>query len=438
MQIVIPSRQMDASSDRRESAEAAGRLFAIIRDSKASSRPGIERVSGLSRVTVVQRLRYLFEAGLVVEGEATEASGGRPARIIRPNPDFAMVLAADVGESKIRVAATDLTPRIIAETTIDLDVASGPKATLTEIVRAARKLASDHSRLEKRKLGVGLSLPAPVNHVAGKVVGPSVMRGWDDFDVCGFLAGELGVPALVDNDVNLMALSEYRQFWPGVGHFLFVKAGTGIGSGIILNGAVYRGAHGASGDIGHIQFDEVSAPLCRCGKFGCVEARAAGWAIARDLRTNGFTANDARDVINLLEQREPDCIQRVREAGRVLGEVTADVVSVLNPKTIVVGGTLARAGEHLLAGVKELIYRRSLPLALDGLGIFSARSDDRAGILGAAHLVIDAALAPEALSGTIECLAGAEVKARRGTPPHRHRRSRTSAFSTASAITWTG
>ena len=122
----------------------------------------------------------------------------------------------------------------------------------------------------------------------------------------------------------------------------------------------------------------------------------------------------------------------------VLGEVAADVVSVLNPKTIVVGGTLARAGEHLLAGVKELIYRRSLPLALDGLGIFSARSDDRAGILGAAHLVIDAALAPEALSGTIERLAGAEVKARRGTPPHRHRRSRTSAFSTASAITWTG
>ena len=392
-------------------------MLALIREGKASSRPAIEHASSLSRVTVAQRLRYLFDAGLVVEGDATEASGGRPARVIRANPDFAIALAADVGESVIRVAATDLTPRIVAETTIDLDVASGPQTTLTEIVRAARKLAGDLGKSQRRALGIGLSLPAPVNHVAGRVVGPSVMRGWDEFDICDLLSRELGVTALVDNDVNLMALAEFRQFWPQVEHFLFIKAGTGIGSGIILNGAIYRGARGASGDIGHIQFDEVSAPLCRCGKFGCVEARAAGWAIARDLRANGYNARNARDVIHLLEQREPDCIQRVREAGRVLGEVAADVVSVLNPKTFIVGGTLSRAGEHLLAGVKEMIYRRSLPLALDGLGIFRARSDDRAGILGAAHLVIDAALAPEALSATVERLIRTENGARRETTP---------------------
>jgi predicted NBD/HSP70 family sugar kinase len=404
---------MGATSVGSEAAEAAGRLLALIRDGKASSRPGIERVSGLSRVTVIQRLRTLFDAGLVVEDDATEASGGRPARIIRANPDFAIALAADVGESVIRIAATDLSPRIVAETTIDLDVASGPETTLTEIARAARKLLNDLGKSGRKVLGLGLSLPAPVNHVAGRVVGPSVMRGWDDYDICGFLGGELRVPALVDNDVNLMALSEYRRFWPRIDHFLFIKAGTGIGSGIILNGALYRGARGVSGDIGHIQFDEVSAPLCRCGKFGCVEARAAGWAIARDLRANGFDANSARDVIALLEQREPDCIQRIREAGRVLGEVAADVVSVLNPTTIVIGGTLARAGDHLLAGVKEMIYRRSLPLALDGLGVFRARSDDRAGVLGAAHLVIDAALAPEALAGTVERLTRGDTDARR-------------------------
>jgi len=400
---------MGAPSVGTEAAEAAGRLLALIRDGKASSRPAIERVSGLSRVTVVQRLRRLLDARLVIEGDETEASGGRPARLIRVNPDFAVALAADVGESMIRVAATDLAPRILAETVFDLDVASGPHATLREIVRAARNLLSELGASGRRTLGIGVSLPAPVNHAAGRVVGPSVMRGWDDFDVCRFLSDELGAPALVDNDVNLMALAEFRQFWPRSGHFLFIKAGTGIGSGIILDGALYRGARGASGDIGHIQFEEASAPLCRCGKFGCVEARAAGWAIARDLRANGFDAQNARDVIALVEQREPDAIRRVREAGRVLGEVAADVVSVLNPTTIVIGGTLSRAGEHLLAGVKEMIYRRSLPLALEGLGVFRARSDDRAGVLGAAHLVIDAALAPEALGGTIERLTEGEA-----------------------------
>jgi predicted NBD/HSP70 family sugar kinase len=126
-------------------------------------------------------------------------------------------------------------------------------------------------------------------------------------------------------------------------------------------------------------------------------------------------AKDARDVIGLGDRREPDAIQRVREAGRVLGEVAADVVSVLNPTTIVVGGTLSRAGDHLLAGVKEMIYRRSLPLALDGLGIYRARSDDRAGILGSVRLVADAALAPEALAETMERLSQAERGVRRKT-----------------------
>jgi predicted NBD/HSP70 family sugar kinase len=388
-------------SDFTAGAASAGQLLALIRAGKASSRPTLERASGLSRVTVAQRLGSLFAAGIIAEGEATETSGGRPARVISLNPDYALALAADIGESVIRVAVTDLSPRILAETTIELEVESGPLETLGAIAQTSRALLNDLGQAPSRALGIGLSLPAPVDHAAGRIMGPSVMRGWDEFDARGFIEDALGAPALIDNDVNLMALAEHRLHWPKVSHFLFIKAGTGIGSGILIDGMVYRGAHGASGDIGHIQFDEPKAPLCRCGKFGCVEARAAGWAIARDLRANGFAAHNARDVIALLEKREPDCIQRVREAGRVLGEVAADVVSVLNPTTIVVGGTLSRAGDHLLAGVKELIYRRCLPLALKGLGVFAARCDDRAGIIGAASLVIDAALAPEALAATV-------------------------------------
>jgi predicted NBD/HSP70 family sugar kinase len=255
-------------------------------------------------------------------------------------------------------------------------------------------------------LGIGLSLPAPVDHEGGRVVGPSVMRQWDNFDIRGWLEQALGIDALIDNDVNLMALSEHRRFWPTADHFFFVKAGTGIGSGIVTRGQVYRGGRGASGDIGHIQFDAPQAPLCRCGKLGCVEARAAGWAIARDLRALGFEGQTARDVMALLDRGRPECIQRIREAGRVLGEVLADVVSILNPTTIVIGGTLSQAGEHLIAGIRELIYQRCLPLAIEGLAIHTARSDDRAGILGAAQLVIDAKLQPAAIGQTVARVMG--------------------------------
>jgi len=387
-------------------AAAAGQILALILSRQAATRPDIERVSGLSRATVAHRLDELLEIGLIDETAERQASGGRPARILKLNETFAVTLAADIGESVVRVAVTDLAPRILAEQTIAIDVGSGPVPILGEIARCGRALLKRLGRRPANVLGIGLSLPAPVDHEGGRVVGPSVMRQWDNFDIRGWLEQALGIDALIDNDVNLMALSEHRRFWPAADHFFFVKAGTGIGSGIVTRGQVYRGGRGASGDIGHIQFDAPEALLCRCGKLGCVEARAAGWAIARDLRALGFDGQNARDVMALLDRGTPECIQRVREAGRVLGEVLADVVSILNPTTIVIGGTLAQAGEHLIAGIREMIYQRCLPLAIEGLAIHTARSDDRAGILGAAQLVIDAKLQPRAIGATVAKVVG--------------------------------
>lgn len=384
----------------------SGQILALILSRQAATRPDLERVSGLSRATIAHRLDELLEIGLVDETAERQPSGGRPARILKLNEGFGVTLAADIGESVTRVAVTDLAPRILAEQTVTIDVASGPVPILTEIARCARALMKRIGRKPGHTFGIGLSLPAPVDHEGGRVVGPSVMRRWDNFEIRGWLEKSLAIDALVDNDVNLMALSEHRRFWPNADHFLFVKAGTGIGSGIIVRGQVYRGGRGASGDIGHIQFDAPNAPLCRCGKLGCVEARAAGWAIARDLRALGFAGQNARDVLALLDGGAPECIQRIREAGRVLGEVLADVVSILNPTTIVIGGTLAEAGEHLIAGVHEMIYQRCLPLAIEGLGIHAARSDDRAGVLGAAQLVVDAKLQPSAIGQTVARVVG--------------------------------
>lgn len=384
----------------------AGQLLALILSRQASTRPDLERMSGLSRATVAHRLGELLEVGLIDETCERQPSGGRPARILKLNETFAVTLAADIGESVTRIAVTDLAPRILAEQIVTIDVASGPLPILGEIARCGRALLKRVGRKATDVLGIGLSLPAPVDHEGGRVIGPSVMRQWDNFDIRGWLEKALGIDALIDNDVNLMALSEHRRFWPATDHFFFVKAGTGIGSGIVTRGQVYRGGRGASGDIGHIQFDAPHAPLCRCGKLGCVEARAAGWAIARDLRAFGFEGQNARDVMALLDRGTPECIQSIREAGRVLGEVVADVVSILNPTTIVVGGTLSQAGEHLIAGIREMIYQRCLPLATEGLGIHTARSGDRAGILGAAQLVIDAKLQPAAIGQTVARVVG--------------------------------
>jgi predicted NBD/HSP70 family sugar kinase len=393
---------MDDYRARSGTASGAGSLLSLIATGKAQSRSALIEASGLSRSTVAERLAALFAAGLVEEGADALPSGGRPSRLLRLNNNFGMVLVANVGETHVRLAVMNLEPKSIIETVGSIDIRSGPVGVLTWIANEFRALLEKVGRAQEDILGIGLGMPAPVDFEAGRVFGPSVMLGWDDFDIRGWLSAHFDAPVLVENDVNLMTLSEFRRFWPDVGQFIFIKAGTGIGSGIITDGRIYRGAQGAAGDIGHIQFTSLNAPLCRCGKLGCVEARAGGWAIARDLRAGGFTAQNARDVIDLVRINQPEAIQLVRTAGRVLGEVTADVVSVLNPAVIVIGGTLSEAEEHLLSGVRELVYQRSLPLATRRLKIAAARSNPGAGLLlGASLLVIETQLGPELIEQTI-------------------------------------
>ena len=223
----------------------------------------------------------------------------------------------------------------------------------------------------------------------GRVVGPSVLYGWDDFDIVSWLGRHYDAPIYVENDVNLMTIYEHRHNFPHVDDMIFIKAGTGIGSGIIAGGKIFRGAQGAAGDIGHIQFNSPDAPLCRCGKLGCVEARAGGWAIARDLAEKGLHAETARDVVALVEMQKPEAIMLLRRAGQTIGEVASDVVSILNPSLIVVGGMLARGGDFLLSGIRELVYQRCLPLATGDLQIMLADPKTDSALIGAAHLVLD-------------------------------------------------
>lgn len=394
-----------------------GALLALVRAGSGASRAALVNASELSRATVSQRLAHLFRAGLVTETDQTLPSGGRPARVLRVNPSFGVVLAADIGESSFRVGVTDLDGTVIAHHLFDCDLRVGPEATLTRIAAEAEVLLR-RARLDRRAvLGIGVSLPAPVDFAAGKVVGPSIMTGWDEFDICGWLSARLGVEAVADNDVNLLALHEHRTYWRNVDDFFFVKAGTGIGSGIFAGGVVYRGANGAAGDIGHIQLGVEDGPLCRCGKLGCVEARAAGWAIARDLRVLGIEAHDAKDVVALAEQNRPEVVKLLRQSGRVIGEAISDAVSILNPSVIIVGGTLARTGDRLLSGIRELVYQRCLPLATRQLTVALSQADPLAGLRGAAQLAVDRGLAPDRIDRIL-----AERPAR---PPSRRRRQAT-------------
>ncbi|MFE0257921.1 ROK family protein [Streptomyces sp. NPDC059010] len=380
----------------------AGELLTILRDGRSRTRADLVKLTGLARSTVGMRLDALLKQGWVVPEAEAVSSGGRPAVSYAFNPEARVVLAADLGALHARAAVTNLAAGILAERRTELAITEGPETVLGWLADAFTELLEETGHTREEVSGVGVGIPGPVSHETGRPINPPIMPGWDDFDVAGWLGSRLGAPVLVDNDVNIMALGEHWSTIRDVEHMIFVKIGTGIGSGLITEHRLHRGAQGAAGDIGHVRVADADPDvMCPCGNTGCLEAIAGGNALAARLRAPGIEARNAWDVIAQVRAAEPAAISLVREAGRNVGDVLASLVSFFNPSVIVIGGELAEAGEHLLAGVRERVYSRSLPLATANLQIRVSRLGEQVGVIGAAVMVIDEALAPDAIDRTL-------------------------------------
>ena len=332
--------------------------------------------------------------GLLHDAGEAPSTGGRPASLLGFNASAWVVLAADLGATHARVAVTDLAGTTLAEQANDMDIADGPDAVLGWLQGQFDEVLAAAGRDAEEVAGIGIGLPGPVEFSTGRPVNPPIMPGWDGVAVPEPFRRRYNVPVLVDNDVNIMAAGEHWARFRSLTDLLFIKVGTGIGAGIVAGGRIHRGAQGAAGDLGHIQVPDRLDAHCTCGNVGCVEAVAGGAAIARDLRALGVAANNSRDVVTLVRSGDPTAGRLVREAGRVLGEVVAAAVNLLNPSVVVIGGDIAQAHEQLLAGVREVVYQRSLPLATRHLEIVRSSLEDRAGTMGAAAMAIENAVAP--------------------------------------------
>ncbi len=376
----------------------AGRLLNLIRDGDAVTRADLARHTGMARSTVAQRVELLLAHRLVYEAGESASTGGRPATVLAFNEASGVVLVADLGATHARVAVCDLACTPLVEESHDVDITDGPESVLSWLDMRFAVLLRTLGRSMQDVRGIGLGVPGPVAFGTGRPVSPPIMPGWDSFPIPDWFAGRYDAPVFVDNDVNIMALGEHWAHWRDSEQMLYVKVGTGIGCGIISGrGAVHRGAQGAAGDIGHIQVPGHEHVPCRCGNAGCLEAVAGGRALAERLVVDpALDAPGTRDVLRLVRAGDPEATQAVRQAGRDLGDVLARCVSFFNPGVIVIGGDLAQT-EQLLAGVREIAFRRSLPLATRDLRLVSSRLGDHAGVIGAAIMVTGHILAPAAV-----------------------------------------
>jgi predicted NBD/HSP70 family sugar kinase len=384
-----------------------GGLLTRIRLGAAVTRAELAAATGLARSTISQRVEQLMRAGLVVEIGDGPSTGGRRPTVLAFNAAGGLILVGDLGATHARVAVTDLAGLPLVETAADLDIADGPERVLRWLETTFTQLLAEVGRSAAEVSAIGIGVPGPVAFAEGTPVNPPIMPGWHGVPIPARFTAAYAAPVIVDNDVNIMAAGEHWARYRAVDDLLFIKVGTGIGCGIVAGGHIHRDAQGAAGDLGHVQLTGHADALCRCGNVGCVEAVAGGGALARRLRDLGYDVDSSRDVVRLVQAGVPDAIAEVRTAGRTLGGVLAAAVNLLNPSVIVLGGDVALASEGLLAGVRETVYQRSLPLATRHLSIVRSELGDRAGIIGAAALAIEHVLSPAEIDARLAAAAAA-------------------------------
>jgi predicted NBD/HSP70 family sugar kinase len=388
------------------------RLVNLVRTGDALTRPALEQATGLGRKLVAQRVQQAMAVGLLEDGDFAPSGGGRAPRLLRFRADAGHVFAGLIGAGEIRAAVSSLDGTALASLHRDWDVTEGPEATMGQLHDMFLRLAK---RTKKEPWAFGIGVPGPVNFGTGQLVAPPIMPGWDGFSVRSWLRERYDAPVWVDNDVNLMALGEWHRGHPTDRRdLLYIKVGTGIGSGLVSGGDVYRGDNGAAGDIGHVQISDDRALVCRCGQTGCLEAVTGGWGLVRQLTPvagespylSARLADRGRltpeDIGTAAARGDKLASSAVIQASQTIGATVASLVNFINPGVVVIGGGMLRAGSEALETLSETVMRRSTKLATERLTLRPASLDFQEGVIGASLMAVEQLFAPASLGLWIE------------------------------------
>ncbi len=385
-----------------------GDVLRIIRKSPSVSRSELVRATDLAASTVSLRVESLMRLGLVKELDGQSPRSGRRPRPLRLDAGAGFVAAVEVGANHLSVTLSDLSghPLTVLDST-DGDIAApGSRLTVDEVAEALWEsitMAADQAGVAMNDfLGAAIGVPAPVEFPTGRLSTPSSMPSWHEFALPPAFARFTERPILVENDANLIALAQFQHSAdPSGENLIAVKIGSRIGSGLIVNGQLYRGHNGVAGEIAHLSVPGTSYVSCSCGVENCLESVASGGAVAARLRGEGLEVDGPSDVVTLGDSGNRLAADALRGAGESIGRVIAAVVNLLNPGTVVLAGRMA-ASNTLVAAIRGEIYRHSFPVATRSLTVRSLSHDRTVEVAGATLLILNEVLAPARVNRLID------------------------------------
>lgn len=364
-------------------SENARRALALIVDGTVSSRAELRAHLGISASTASSLVRRLLETGAIEEIADGPSTGGRRAARLTVIRNDAAWLVAELGGGHLRLGISTAQESLLRVSETRVDISDGPAATVHALRESLDALVQDLPEL--RLLSAAIALPGPVSSLTGELIAPARMPGWHGTDVVGEFEEALGIPVQVENDARAAALGEFIARDESLRELIYVKAGTGIGAGLISRGQLVHGGSGVAGDITHVPVPGAEGRQCSCGRTGCLETVASGFAIRRELVEQGLDISSIGDVTGLAQTFQPDATTAVRRSGKQLGTALSSLVNFLNPSAVIIGGALSGVDAYV-AAVRSAIYDSSLAMTTQQLLIETSVAGSDAALIGLTRL----------------------------------------------------
>lgn len=357
-----------------------------------TTRASLSRDTGLSRSSVSSLVDHLLEIGLFEERGAGVSTGGRKPTRLRFNDQSGSILGVDIGASHIAAIVIDLQGQRLAWRQELCPVRDEPQLAIESLRSLISTTLEEAHVSESELLGVGVGVPSPISPLHPHSLSPIFMPAWRGVDLIEALGLPQDLCVIIENDANLGALAE---MWWGAGqgshHLAFIKLGTGVGAGFIIEGKVFRGHGGSAGELGHMVIDP-EGPRCVCGLQGCLVTFIGSQPLLSRAESLGISHQDLSSLLHALRDGDPDARSVIAEAASRLGLAVASLMNMLNPERVILGGELASAGDALLHPLRSSVQSRSLWSAISNSDIVVSALGEEVIALGAATAILQRAL----------------------------------------------
>ncbi|MGG3283672.1 ROK family protein [Paenibacillus solani] len=368
-------------------------ILDTIRQQAPVSRAKVSKLTGLNKATVSNLVQELCNNHLVQEIGPGQSSGGRKPQLLLFNGQAGYAVGAELRVKQMTAVLTDLEGRILAED--DTALEEHDVQTVTSLmVGMIHGLMRQAPPSPYGIIGIGIGVPGMVDEDGTVLFAPNL--GWEMVPLQQQLEDELGLPVTIDNEANAGAQGELR-FGAGqdVRHLLYISAGSGIGSGIIINGELYKGARGYAGESGHMSI-EADGRECTCGNRGCWELYASEKSY--DNKDGILPSKNTSELVHHAELGHQETIRHFEELGRYLGVGITNLVNGFNPQSVIIGGPLSDARPWIEETLQQVVAQRTLPYHRELMEIRFSELGSRSTMIGAAYSAISQFLGPVRVS----------------------------------------